>query len=148
MLISPEMWRRYLKPRMAKLFKELKSINPNLKIAYHSDGNIYPVIDELIEIGLDILNPIQPKCMDPAYLKKRYCKNLSFFGTIDIQGTLSFGTIDEIEGEVKERIRSVGNNGGLIIAPSHHVQIDTLHENFLAFWNSIEQYGKYPLMIS
>jgi len=65
MLISPQLWRKYFKPRMAKLYSELKLINPDLNIAYHSDGVIYLIIDELIEIGLDILNPVQPKCMDP-----------------------------------------------------------------------------------
>ena len=147
MLISPEMWRKYLKPRMGKLYSELKSINPDLKIAYHSDGNIYPIIDELVEIGLDILNPVQPKCMDPHYLKKRYGKNLSFWGTIDIQETLPFGTPGQIEDEVKDRIKNMGPGGGFIISPTHHVQIDTSIENFFAFWNAAEKYGKYPINI-
>jgi uroporphyrinogen decarboxylase len=147
MLISPEMWRKYLKPRMEKLYSELKSINPDLKIAYHSDGNIYPIIDDLAEIGLDILNPVQPKCMDPYYLKKRYGKNLSFWGTIDIQETLPFGTPEQIENEVKDRIKNMGPGGGFIISPTHHVQIDTSIGNFFTFWNAVEKYGKYPITI-
>jgi len=147
MLISPEMWRKYLKPRMEKLYSELKSINPDLKIAYHSDGNIYPIIDELVEIGLDILNPVQPKCMDPHYLKKRYGKNLSFWGTIDIQETLPFGTPEKIENEVKNRIKNIGPGGGFIIGPTHNVQIDTSIGNFFAFWNAVEKYRKYPIVI-
>lgn len=147
MLISPKLWRKYFKPRMAKLYSELKKINPNLKIAYHSDGNIYPIIGELIEIGLDILNPIQPKCMDPYYLKKRYGKNLSLWGSIDIQRTLPFGTIEEVTSEVKERIKNLGPGGGFIISPTHHVQIDTSLENFFAFWNAAEKYGRYPINI-
>jgi len=147
MLLSPELWRKYFKPRMAKLYLELKSINPNLKIAYHSDGNIYPIIDDLVEIGLDILNPIQPKCMDPYYLKKRYGGNLSFWGTIDIQETLPFGTPEEVENEVKERIKFMAPGGGFIISPTHHVQIDTPLNNFFAFWNAAERYGRYPVKI-
>jgi uroporphyrinogen decarboxylase len=147
MLISPEMWRKYLKPRMEKLYSELKSIKPDLKIAYHSDGNIYPIIDDLAEIGLDILNPVQPKCMDPHYLKKRYGKNLSFWGTIDIQETLPFGTPVQIENEVKDRIKNMGPGGGFIISPTHHVQIDTSISNFFAFWNAVGTYGKYPIII-
>ena len=147
MLISPELWRKYFKPRMAKLYSELKLINPNLKIAYHSDGNIYPIIDELVEIGLDILNPVQPKCMDPHCLKKRYGKNLSFWGTIDIQETLPFGTPAQIENEVKDRIKNIGPGGGFIISPTHHVQIDTSIGNFFTFWNAVEKYGKYPIII-
>jgi len=147
MLISPKLWRKYFKPRMAKLYSELKSINPDIKIAYHSDGNIYPIIDELIEIGLDILNPIQPGSMDPYYLKKRYDKNLSLWGTVDIQETLPFGSVKDVEGEVKERIDRLAPGVGFIISPTHHVQIDTSLENFFAFWNAAGKYGKYPISI-
>ena len=147
MLISPEVWRKYLKPRMSRLFTELKKINPELKIAYHSDGNIYPILDDLVEIGLDILNPVQPKSMDLYFLKEKYGEKLSFFGTIDIQETLPFGTKKEIEDEVKNRIKIMAQNGGFIIAPTHHVQIDTSLENFYFFWNSVDKYGKYPINI-
>jgi len=132
---------------MAKLYSELKFINPNLKIAYHSDGNIYPIIDDLVEIGLDILNPIQPKSMDPYSLKKRYGKNLSLWGTVDIQETLPFGTTEDVESEVRERIKNLAPGGGFIISPTHHVQIDTTLENFFAFWESAEKYGRYPINI-
>lgn len=145
MVISPGMWRKYFKTRMAKLYVELKSINPDLKIAYHSDGYVYPIIDDLVEIGLDILNPIQPKSMDPYFLKKRYGKQLSLWGTIDIQETLPFGTTKDVENEVKERIKNLAPGGGFIISPTHHVQIDTPVENFLTFWNTAEKYGKYPI---
>ncbi|HOV63278.1 MAG TPA: uroporphyrinogen decarboxylase family protein, partial [Spirochaetia bacterium] len=94
MMLSPEIWRRFLKPRMAEFFSGLKSINPDIKIAYHSDGNIYPIIPELIEIGLDVLNPVQPASMDPAALKRMYGDRLSFWGTIDEQHTLPFGSPD------------------------------------------------------
>ena len=128
---------------MATLFSELKAINPDLKIAYHTDGNIYPVIDDLVDIGLDILNPVQPKCMDPAYLKTRYGRNLSLWGTIDIQETLPFGTPDDVASEVKERIETLGPGGGFILSPTHHVQIDTPLENFFALLNAAEEYGRY-----
>jgi uroporphyrinogen decarboxylase len=143
MLISPDLWRKYFKPRMAKLYSELKAINPDLKIAYHSDGVIYPIIDDLVEIGLDILNPVQPKCMDPYYLKKRYNKNLTLWGSIDIQETLPFGTPEEVENEVRDRIRNLGPGGGFIISPTHNVQLDTPLENFFSFWNAAKKYGRY-----
>ena len=88
MMISPRSWRRFLKPRMAEFFSALKAINPAVKIAYHSDGNIEPIIPELIEIGLDVLNPIQPASMDPVKLKKQYGDKLCFWGTVDEQHTL------------------------------------------------------------
>ena len=137
MLISPRTWRRFLKPRMAAFISTLKSINPAVKVAYHSDGNIEPIIPELIEIGVDVLNPIQPACMDPAKLKRRYGANLCFWGTIDEQYTLPFGTPEEVKVEVLDRIAAVGYDGGLILAPTHHVQLDTPLENFWAMIRAV-----------
>ncbi|MCW5858579.1 MAG: hypothetical protein KIS63_09840, partial [Caldilineales bacterium] len=137
MLISPELWRRFLKPRMAEFIAELKAINPAVKVAYHSDGDIFPIIPELIEIGLDVLNPIQPACMDPARVKREFGRRLCFWGSIDEQHTLPFGTPAEVRAEVLERLRTLGQGGGLILAPSHHVQLDTPLENFWAMVDTI-----------
>jgi uroporphyrinogen decarboxylase len=130
MILSPAMWRKLFKPRMAKFFAELKRLNPQVKIAYHSDGVIYPVIPDLIEIGLDVLNPIQPACMDPARLKREYGDKLCFWGSIDEQHTLPFGTPADVGREVCARLDTLGKGGGLIIGPTHHVQLDTPMENF------------------
>lgn len=138
MLISPKMWRKYLKWRMADFIRELKTINPEVKVAYHSDGDVSRIIPELVEIGLDILNPIQPASMDPAEIKKRYGDKLCFWGTIDEQRTLPFGSPEEVRGEVIERLESVGKGGGLILAPTHHVQLDTPLENFWAMVDTIQ----------
>lgn len=139
MLISPKMWRRFLKPRMAEMISQLKAINPKLKVAYHSDGQIYPIIPDLIEIDLDVLNPIQPASMDPVKLKNEYGHHLCFWGSIDEQYTLPFGSADEVRSEVLQRIKTLGQNGGLIIGPTHHVQLDTPMENFWAMISSITQ---------
>ena len=80
MIISPDCWRKFLKPRMANFIAELKAINPQVKVAYHSDGMITPIIPELIEIGVDVLNPIQPACMDPAEIKRQFGERLWFLG--------------------------------------------------------------------
>jgi uroporphyrinogen decarboxylase len=137
MIIDPETWRQFLKPKMATFFAELKAINPNVKIAYHSDGNIEPIIPDLIDIGLDVLNPIQPASMDPTKLKKLYGDKLCFWGTIDEQHTLPFGSPRDVINEVEDRIKNVGKNGGLIIGPTHHVQLDTPVENFWAMHKKI-----------
>ena len=137
MLFSPETWRRFLKPRMAGLIATLKDLNPALKIAYHSDGNISPLIPELIEIGVDVLNPVQPASMSPAELKGKYGDRLCFWGTIDEQHTLPFGSPQDVRGEVLDRIRIVGDGGGLIIGPTHHVQLDTPMENFKAMVDTV-----------
>ncbi|MGW8144102.1 MAG: uroporphyrinogen decarboxylase family protein [Anaerolineales bacterium] len=137
MLISPKLWREYFKPRMAEFISELKAINPSVKVAYHTDGDVEPIIPELIEIGLDVLNPIQPASMDPMEIKRKYGDRLCFWGTIDEQHTLPFGTPREVAKEVRDRLENVGYNGGLILAPTHHVQLDTPLENFWAMVNTI-----------
>lgn len=137
MIISPRMWRRFLKPRMASFISELKAINPAVKIAYHSDGNIMPIINDLIEIGLDVLNPIQPGSMDPAKLKLEFGDRLCFWGSIDEQYTLPFGSPAEVRNEVLTRLKTLGKNGGLILGPTHHVQLDTPMDNFWTMVNSI-----------
>jgi uroporphyrinogen decarboxylase len=137
MLIAPGTWRKHLKPRLATFIAILKDINPSVKLAYHSDGNIAPIIPDLIEIGLDVLNPIQPHSMDPAEIKQKFGDNLCFWGSIDEQYTLPYGTSAEVETEVITRLKTIGRNGGLILGPTHHVQLDTPLENFWAMVNTI-----------
>lgn len=137
MMISPDMWRRFLRPKMAEFVSQIKAINPKLVVAYHSDGNIEPIVDDLIDVGIDVLNPVQPRSMDPAALKRRYGKKLCFWGTIDEQHTLPFGSPADVEAEVRTRLETVGKNGGLIIGPTHHVQLDTPMENFRAMIDTI-----------
>lgn len=143
MLISPKMWRKFLKPRMANFISEVKAVNPQVKVAYHSDGSIYPIIPDLIEIGLDVLNPIQPASMDPAWLKQEYGDRLCFWGSIDEQHTLPFGSPADVRSEVQTRLETMGSDGGLIIGPTHHVQLDTPMANFWAMVNTIKE-TPYP----
>jgi len=139
MLISPKMWRKFLKPRMAHFIAEVKAINPQLKVAYHSDGVIHPIIPELIEIGIDVLNPIQPASMDPAQLKEQFGDRLCFWGTIDEQYTLPFGSPEQVRAEIIHRLKTVGRDGGLILGPTHHVQLDTPLENFWSMVHTITE---------
>jgi uroporphyrinogen decarboxylase len=137
MLMSPRMWRQYLKPRMADLIASLREINPHIKIAYHTDGVVYPIIPDLIEIGVDVLNPIQPMAMDPVKIKKEYGRNLCFWGSLDIQQTLPFGTPEQVRAEVITRLKTIGRGGGLLIGPTHNLQLDTPLENFWAMIETI-----------
>ena len=148
MLLSPAIFREYFKPRYAELFSEWKSINPQVKIAFHTDGYVVPIIPDLIEIGLDILNPIQPKSMDPAQIKKEFGNHLTLWGTIDIQEVLPFGTPEDVANEVKLRLRTAGKGGGLIIAPAHNLQPDVPIENILTFYETAKTYGRYPLQFN
>ena len=95
------------------------------------------IIPELIEIGLDVLNPIQTECMDPEILQKKYGEQLCFFGGIAVQSTLPMGTAEEIRKEYQWLKNSIGKNGGWLCAPTHHVQLDTPIENFFAMLQAI-----------
>jgi len=139
MLMSPKIWRKFFKPKMANFIASLKAINPQVKVAYHSDGNVSAIISDLIEIGLDVLNPIQPACMNPAGLKQKYGDELCFWGTLDEQYTLPFGKAEDVRAEVLTRLKTIGKEGGLVIGPTHHVQLDTPMENFWTMINTITQ---------
>ncbi len=145
MLISPQMWREFMKPRYARLITAFKAQNPKLKIAYHCDGYLKPIIPELIEIGLDVLNPVQPLSMDPAEIKRKYGSELSFWGTVDTQRTFPFGSPEDVASEVRERLRTVAPGGGLILCSSHRVQPDAPIENIKAFYQTAREYGGYPI---
>jgi uroporphyrinogen decarboxylase len=139
MLMSPKMWRKYFKPRLAELIASLRGINPKIKVAYHTDGVVYPIIPDLIEIGLDVLNPIQPAAMDPVKLKNEHGRDLCFWGSLDIQQTLPFGTPEEVKSEVINRLKTIGKDGGLLIGPTHNLQLDTPLENFWAMHETIRK---------
>ena len=145
MIMSPETFRGFLKERYRLLIDEIKRTNRNVKVAFHSDGYITPIINDLIEVGVDILNPVQPKCMDPEEIKKSFGEKLCFMGTIDEQETLPFGTIDDLKKEILQRIKTVGYNGGLILGPTHNVQNDTSLEKVEYFFNYAKEIGKYPI---
>lgn len=143
MMISREMWAEWLKPRLARIIGEAREINPNVLVFYHSDGDCRAIIPELIEIGIDILNPVQPECMDPAEIKKLYGDKLAFWGTIGTQRTMPFGTPDDVREEVITRIETVGKGGGLLLGPSHLLQDDVPWDNVLAFFEAVDKYGVY-----
>jgi uroporphyrinogen decarboxylase len=139
MLFAPATWRRFYKPRMAELIARVKAINPALKVAYHTDGDVREVLPELAEIGIDVLNPVQPACMDPAWLKREHGDRFLFWGSMDEQHTLPFGTPQDVRDEVRLRLDTIGRGGGLILGPTHHVQLDTPLENFWAMVETIRE---------
>jgi uroporphyrinogen decarboxylase len=143
MTISASAWRRWFKPRLHEIIQAARAKNEDIKIFYHSDGHIEPIIDDLVEIGVDILNPVQPECMDPVNLKKRYAGKLCLWGTIGTQTTMPFGSAADVFRAVKERIETVGKGGGLILAPTHTIEEDVPWENLLAFFEALRQYGAY-----
>lgn len=149
LLLSYDMWKKYFFNRWASLFKDFKKRNPKILIAYHSDGNILPLINDLIDMGIDILNPIQPDCMSPKLLKKKYGDRLSFWGTLDVQHTLSFGNKEDVKREVIDRLKNVAAGGGLVLGSTHNVQYsERAIENLLTFYDTMDKYGNYPIKIN
>jgi uroporphyrinogen decarboxylase len=140
MMMSPATWRQWLKPRLARVWEAAKRVKPDILIYYHSDGNIEPIIPDLIEMGLDILNPVQPECMDPAEIKRQYGDRLAFWGTVGTQSTMPWGTPDEVRRVVKERIDTVGPEG-LLLAPTHVLEPEVPWENIVAFVEAVDEYG-------
>jgi uroporphyrinogen decarboxylase len=118
-------------------------VNPDIIVRYHSDGNPEAIIPELIEIGVDVLNPVQPECLDPAEVKRRFGDSLAFWGAMGTQTTMPFGSPEEVARVVRERIETIGAGGGLVLAPTHVLQPDVSWENILAFFDAIDRYGRY-----
>lgn len=138
LMMSPSMWRRFLKPRYAELADLCH--RRGVFFFFHSDGWIEPIIPDLIEIGVDILNPVQPECMDPSKLKNLYGDKICFEGTVGVQSTLPFGTPEDVAQEVKRRIRDLGPTG-LILGPTHSIQPDTPTSNILILYRTALKYG-------
>jgi uroporphyrinogen decarboxylase len=136
MMMSVDMWRTFFKPRLAQIFAECKKLNPKIKIAYHSCGQCTDILDEMIEIGLDVLNPLQPMAIDPFETKKRYGKRLALFGGLCVQHTMPFGSTEDVKNAVEKLTTEMGKGGGYILAPAHHIQADTSLENINMFYRT------------
>jgi uroporphyrinogen decarboxylase len=148
MFISPALWRRFFKPRLAGIIDAARAVrrrhladNPGLRVLYHSDGHIEPIVGDLIEIGVNALNPLQPEHMDAVRIRRQYGPRLALWGTMGRQTTFSFATPGAIRREVKERIETLGR-AGLILCPAYDVdEPDIPWENIAAFLEAVEQYG-------
>lgn len=150
MYMSPELWRKVFKPRFKKVYDFVKKKAPHVKIFLHSCGAMSPVIGDLVEIGLDVLNPIQPLAhgMNSKTLKQEFGKEVCFHGGIDLQHVMSFrGSIQNVEEEVRRRIRALAPGGGYILAPAHNLQPDTTPEKIVAMYDYAVKYGVYPIKV-
>jgi uroporphyrinogen decarboxylase len=142
-LLSPTMFKKYLKPRYSKIFKLIHR-KTKAKIFQHTCGSVYQLIPDLIEIGLDVLNPIQPLAtkMDITGLKRDFGDKLCFHGGIDIQRLLPNGSAAEVKAEVNRVARIGGKGGGLILAGAHNIQADVPPENIIAMFEAIKNLKK------
>ena len=132
-MMRREMFLTYLKPRLKRIFDMIRE-ESDAKIIFHSCGSVVSVIPDLIEIGIDSLNPVQVSAdgMDTAFLKKEYGKDLAFWGAIDTQHVLPFGTPDDVRKEVKRRVANLADSGGYVVASVHNIQAEVPPENIVA----------------
>ncbi|MCL2112022.1 MAG: hypothetical protein FWH32_07245 [Clostridiales bacterium] len=144
LFFSREMFQAFFKEPYTRLFSAIKKSYPHLKIFYHCCGAIYDIIPDLIDVGVDILNPIQPLAagMDPARIKKEYGGDLVFHGAIDIQGAMR-GSVEDVKNEVKLRIDQMGGGGGYIVSPNNHLLPDIPAENVICLYRYAKEYGRY-----
>ena len=138
LLLNPAKWDDIFKPYYQQICREIKQINPDIQIAFHSDGCVYDIIPGLIEAGVDVINPIQTECMDPQILKDKYGDRLSFFGGLAVQSTLPLGSPADIRHEFEWLKSTLGKDSGWLCAPTHHVQQDTPVENFMELVKCIQ----------
>ncbi len=136
-------WRNLIHSRWAKIWQRVHEINPDAKIWYHTDGNCIDLVDDMVAAGLDILNPIQPECLDIDAIRKKYGKRLSFDGGMGTQSTMPWGTPDDVRARVKELIENYGRDGGLTIAPTHVLEPEVPLENIDAFAEACREYGTF-----
>jgi uroporphyrinogen decarboxylase len=147
LMISPRMYRQLLKPVHADFIEFIRQ-RTKAKVFFHSDGDVAPLIDDFIEIGVDILNPIQTSAgsmSDLPALKKRFGKNIVFCGGIDSHRVLPTGSVDEVRQEVRRVIQTLGPGGGFMVGAVHTVMNDVPPENVLAMVDAVEEFGHYPL---
>jgi uroporphyrinogen decarboxylase len=135
LMMSPDSWRALDKPKLAAMVAEIKRLRPDVAIYFHSDGNVEAIIPDLIEAGIEILNPVQPECMDPAKVKRLYGDKLTLWGTGSLQQTLPFGTEAEVRQEVRDTVRACAAGGGLVLMPSNVVGFDVPLKNLLAYYD-------------
>ncbi len=141
MFISPALWRQYFKPRLAQIIGAARAIKHDLRVLYHSDGYFEPIIGDLIEAGVQAINPIQPDHMDPLRIRQTFGHRVALWGTVGTHTTFSYATPDQIRREVRQRIETLGR-AGLILCPAYDVdEPDIPWENVAAFLQAVAEYG-------
>jgi uroporphyrinogen decarboxylase len=146
-LMSPADYRRLIKPHQAEYLAEIHK-HTKAKVFFHSDGDILPLLGDLAEIGVDIINPVQVnagKMADTARLKREFGKRLSFCGAIDTGWVLPRGTTADVRAEVRRRIRDLAPGGGYVAAAVHCIQPDVPPENVVAMCDAVHEFGRYPI---
>jgi uroporphyrinogen decarboxylase len=145
-IISPRMFRNLIKPRQKVLFQRIKQLAPHTSLFLHSCGNVLPLLPDFIELGVDILNPVQVRAtgMDPVALKRDFGTDIVFWGGgVDTQDVLPHGTPEEVKEDVRRNIEVLAPGGGFVFNTVHNIQADVPPGNIMAMWEVLQQYGAY-----
>ncbi len=149
LLVSPRMFRELLKPRMKELHDHIKSC-ADVKLMFHSDGAVLPLLDDFVEMNVDVLNPVQTSVSgleDTYALKEQFGDRLSFHGAMDVQQMMPNATTDELEQEIARRIYDLGRSGGYILAPCHNIGHDIPPENVVTLFEKAREFGRDPMAL-
>lgn len=142
LMMSEDFYRKFLKPRLAKVIKAAKDVKPDIIMQYHTCGFITPLIGDFIEAGIDVLNPVQPECMDFAQLHAEFGDRLSFSGTVGTQTTMPFGTPQEVRDVTMRNLEIAGDKGGLLCCPTHLLEPEVPWENIIAYVEACRDFAK------
>jgi len=140
LMFSPKLFRELDVPRLREMIRRARQAKSDVLFFYHSDGDLSAAIDDLIDVGFDIINPIQPECMDPYAVKRRWGDRITMWGTVSVRTTLPRGTPDQIRRLVHERIRGCGYDGGFVLAPANVIMYDTPVENVVAMFDAARDF--------
>lgn len=140
LMINPDLWRRFDKPRLADLIRKVKSANPDTYVYMHTDGKVSDIIPDLVDIGLEILNPIQPECQDPVEVKEKWGDRLVLHGAVSTQRSIPLGTPQDVKNEVRRLLDRCGKDGGLILGPANVIITEFPTENVVAMYKAVSEY--------
>ena len=141
LLISPALWRQWMKPRWRRIFGAARRVNPDILIFYHSCGNVEAIIPDLIDLGVRVLNPVQPEAMDPIRIKQRYGDRICLWGGIGSQSIMPSPSIDRVREEVRRITLEWKKGGGAIVAPAQTLLPDVPWENVIALLETVRDFG-------
>ena len=139
LMFSKELYNTYFKPRIKRIVAVAKEVNPDIIIFMHSCGKIEGMIDELIDAGVEVLNPVQPECNDQQAIKRTYGDRLSFWGGVGVQSVLPHGTPDEVRAATRKTIATLGPENGFLVAPAHILDPAIPWENIEAFIETVKE---------
>jgi uroporphyrinogen decarboxylase len=137
MIVGPGTWREFFKPRLAGVIRQARAAAPDLLVFYHSDGDFSMILPDLVETGIDVINPVQPDCMDAQAIKAAYGDRLALWGTVGAAALWDWGTPEDVRDEVRHRRRTLGPEG-LLLCPAYDIDFTPV-ENLFAFAEAAEE---------